>query len=255
MLRIFHRSCLNNSLLNTSNKQSLAGAVKLSSSCPQNILNHFLQNGQVENLKLFPSEWKRITSKKETELYVADQDAAKVIAKTISRFHVKNVPFFEINPGPCILSKALLHYINPKKLGLIEKNDNFAHFQKVWKWQKIFNVNINQCPSTFQSMAQSHKSKVLLSSMKDRWTHYMSMVSFILEHSDKKQWHEDVICQIFVYLQTDNYFRIVTDIIKQRRLFTNGRIDIFAILPSIEYMVINSLISNGFIIFISLIFR
>lgn len=130
MLQQFNRFYLNKLLLNANNRYFLIRTAN-ASTCSKRIHEHFSKNGQLSNLDLFPSDLKQVRSKKHIDLYVADNEAAEVIAKTIARFRVENVPFFEINPGPCILTNALLRHVNPKKLGLIEKNKEFTHIQ-VW---------------------------------------------------------------------------------------------------------------------------
>lgn len=76
--------------------------------------------------------------------------------------------------------------------------------------------------------------------MKHRWTNYNSTVNFILEHCAKKEWHESVTCQIFRCSQFYDFHQIIADVVQQRKIFANGRVDIFATIPSIEYMVICS---------------
>lgn len=99
--------------------------------CSRRMYNHFLKNGQIDILQQFPREFKRVTTKRDPELYVADENAAKQITNAIARHRVKEVPFFEINPGPFVLTKALLHQLKLKKIGLIERNEAFANIQKV----------------------------------------------------------------------------------------------------------------------------
>lgn len=99
--------------------------------CSQQIYKHFLKIEQTTNLDLFPCDIKKVTTKKNPSLYVADQQIADQIATSISRFRKKNVPFFEINPGPCILTTSLLNQLKPRKIGLIERNDEFTNVQQV----------------------------------------------------------------------------------------------------------------------------
>lgn len=96
------------------------------------ILDHFQNSGQITNLNLFPSNLKRVTRKKIQQIYVANEQAAEEIAKLIGQFHRKNVPFVELSPGPCILSKALLNQLDMKRLVLIQKGDEFADIQQVY---------------------------------------------------------------------------------------------------------------------------
>lgn len=86
-------------------------------------------------------------------------------------------------------------------------------------------------------MVQLNPSNILLNPNKYRNSHYISIANFIQKQSEKQQWHKQISSQLFMYLHRDDIYRIIDDVVKQRRLFTNGRIDIFAILPSIEYMV------------------
>lgn len=130
MQRKFIRICLNKSFLNA--YTPFINKTAKASTCSRKILNHFSNNGQLSNLDLFPSELKVVTSKKDKKIYVADKNAAEKIANTISRLRVTNVPFFEINPGPCILTQSLLHHINQEKLELIEENEEFMNIQEVW---------------------------------------------------------------------------------------------------------------------------
>lgn len=104
---------------------------KVKANCSQKIYKHFLKIGQTSNLELFPSELKRVTSKKNPSLYIADQNIADKIASEISRYRNDDVPLFEINSGPCILTRSLLSQLNPSKFGLIERNDEFSEIQRV----------------------------------------------------------------------------------------------------------------------------
>lgn len=131
MLQKSNTICLKNTLLKAYNNIQFSTLATKADKCSSNILKHFSKSNQISNLDLFPSELKRATSKKDTRTYVADNNAAEVIAKALSRLRVNDVPFFEINPGPCILTKALLSHLKPKKLGLIERNPEFLHFQQV----------------------------------------------------------------------------------------------------------------------------
>lgn len=102
------------------------------------LLDHFNQIGQTSNLDLFPSELKRITSKQEIQVYIANDDAAQKVTNLISKFHNKNVPLFELNPGPCILSKTLLDQLNLEKLVLIEQNEDFKDIQTVRSFNCLY---------------------------------------------------------------------------------------------------------------------
>lgn len=69
------------------------------------------------------------------------------------------------------------------------------------------------------------------------WFHYNNTVNFIRDNSGKSEWHENIVAQVFMNLQSTDVYRIIDDVIKQRRLFANGRVEIFATIPSFEYMV------------------
>lgn len=102
------------------------------STVKQKITKHFKSNDENENLSKFPSYFYKISHKKRpTAVYVADQKAAQIIVDSIRRFHKPNVPFFEVNPGPCILSECLLSQLNPIQLYLLESNSDFDAVQKV----------------------------------------------------------------------------------------------------------------------------
>lgn len=101
------------------------------------ILDHFEKSGQITNLNLFPADAKRITRKKNQQIHVANEQTAQQIANSVSRFYKKNVPFVELSPGPCILSKALLNQLDMEKLVLIQIEEQFAEIQKVFV--SIFN--------------------------------------------------------------------------------------------------------------------
>lgn len=96
------------------------------------IHDHFERSGQTTNLNLFPADSKRVTRKKNQPIHVANEQAAQQIAKLISRFYKKNVPFVELSPGPCILSKALLNQMDMETLVLIQMDKEFAPIQQVW---------------------------------------------------------------------------------------------------------------------------
>lgn len=96
------------------------------------ILDYFKTSGQITNLNLFPTDLRRVTRKKHQQIYVANEQAGQEIAHSISRFYEKNVPFVELSPGPCILSKALLNQFDIQTLVLIERDGEFANTQQVF---------------------------------------------------------------------------------------------------------------------------
>lgn len=95
------------------------------------IRNHFVKSGQLSNLNLFPEDLQRITSKKQSQIYVASKGASDQIANLIGQFHEKTVPFVELLPGPCILSEALLKQLDMSTLLLVEKDKQFVDIQQV----------------------------------------------------------------------------------------------------------------------------
>lgn len=100
--------------------------------CHSKILKHFKVNNQESILKQFPNELTDKISRKEPKsIYVANENTANSIAKTISKYHKENVPFFECNPGPGILTANLLQHLHPKRLRLIEKCIAFSSIQAV----------------------------------------------------------------------------------------------------------------------------
>lgn len=88
-----------------------------------------------------------------------------------------------------------------------------------------------------QRFKEAHGSKVLQEAIKSTWRHNITITNFILKHCEQRQWHEDIVYQLFICLQTDDVYRLVMDVIGQRRLFGNGRAEIFAIVPPLEYKV------------------
>lgn len=113
-------------------KRLFSGRVKRG--CSPKIYEHFLMNGQTSVLDSFPKGLKKITRKKDISFYVADQKMSDEIVSRIARFHNKDVPFFEINPGACILTKSLLSQLKPQKLVLIEGDEFFTQIQTVIQW-------------------------------------------------------------------------------------------------------------------------
>lgn len=130
MLRKLNRIDLKKAIPNVSNIKNLIGVCN-ARSVSQKIVNHFSKIGQTSNLDLFPNDLKKVSPKRDQTWYVADEKAGEIIAKAISPFYRENVPFFEINPGPCILTKALLRHLNPSILGLVESKEEFSHVQQV----------------------------------------------------------------------------------------------------------------------------
>lgn len=103
------------------------------------IHEHFEKSGQITNLELFPTDSKRVTRKQNQQIHVANEQTAQQIANLISRFHKKDVPFVELSPGPCILSKALLGQLDMETLVLIQMDKEFAPIQQVF----LSAVNLN----------------------------------------------------------------------------------------------------------------
>lgn len=129
MLRNINRiSCFNPFLINL-NAKHLSGKSK--GGCSRQIFNHFEKSGQVSNLDLFPSDLKRVAVGKFPHIYVANKEISEKIAQYITKFHHNDVPLFELNPGPCLLSSALLSHLNPKTLILVEKSEEFLSIQHV----------------------------------------------------------------------------------------------------------------------------
>lgn len=100
------------------------------------------------NLELFPADLKRVSRKKDQQIYVANEHTAHQIANLIKRFHRKNVPFVELSPGPCILSKALLDQLDMETLVLIQTNNEFATIQQVFNSNtsdsiEFFTISVN----------------------------------------------------------------------------------------------------------------
>lgn len=96
------------------------------------ILKHFKVNDQESILEQFPNELTDKISRKEPKsIYVANEKTANLIANTISKYRKENVPFFECNPGPGILTANLLQHLEPKQLRLIERCTAFISIQEV----------------------------------------------------------------------------------------------------------------------------
>lgn len=105
---------------------------QFASTVNQKIKKHFKSTDENETLSKFPSHFQKISHKKEpSAVYVADRKAAVTIVDSIRRFHKTNVPFFEVNPGPCILSECLLSELQQIQLYLIETNGDFNTIQEV----------------------------------------------------------------------------------------------------------------------------
>lgn len=104
---------------------------KLKRNCSPKIHEHFKRIRQTANLNLFPVELKKVITKKDHALYVADKNIAEKIASTITRFHNDSVPFFEIDPGPGILSNSLISQLNTKEFLSIERSGNFTEIKTV----------------------------------------------------------------------------------------------------------------------------
>lgn len=68
-------------------------------------------------------------------------------------------------------------------------------------------------------------------------TYYKKTSNFILNSCKKRQWHEDIVYQMFSCLQFIDCYRLINDVVFQSRFFSNGRADIFAIIPTYELMV------------------
>lgn len=96
------------------------------------ILKYFNKNDNTANLNAFPVNYRKvITKKKPNAFYLANKTTANQIVDVISRYHNKNLPFFEVNPGACILTKSLLERLKPEKLYLIERCKDFSEIQTV----------------------------------------------------------------------------------------------------------------------------
>lgn len=104
---------------------------KLKGNCSPKIHEHFKRIRQTANLNLFPVELKKVITRKDHALYVADKNIADKIASIISRFHNDSVPFFEIDPGPGILSNSLMSQLNIKEFISIERSGDFTEIKKV----------------------------------------------------------------------------------------------------------------------------
>lgn len=95
------------------------------------ILDHFEKSGQTANLDLFPTNLRRVTNKNHPQIYIANEQTGEQIANAVCQFYDKKVPFIELLPGPCILSKVLLNQLDMRTLVLIEGDGEFTDIQKV----------------------------------------------------------------------------------------------------------------------------
>lgn len=73
----------------------------------------------------------RRSSYKNPQLYVANNDTAVQIITSLSKYHNKNVPFVELNPGPCVLTRQLVKQLPIKRLILVEEAQKFEDFHTV----------------------------------------------------------------------------------------------------------------------------
>ncbi|XP_031617857.1 dimethyladenosine transferase 2, mitochondrial [Contarinia nasturtii] len=175
------------------------------------ILKHFTSTGQQSNLKLFPREMRTSCSKSKF-LYVASDETAQIIAKAIQPHYITNVPFFEVDPGPCILTRAFLQHLRPTTLALINR----------YKAEKF---------KTIQENLKLYQPQVLLKEEHVELFHYIS------EYSVKQQWHENIVAQLFLTLKTSRFINyLIYDIVFEKKLCKNGRVEIFAVMPTIESM-------------------
>lgn len=67
---------------------------------------------------------------------------------------------------------------------------------------------------------------------------YNETARFIRENSKQSEWHKNITGQLFMSLQPSDIYRLINDVIEQKRLFESGRIEIFGTIPSYEFMVI-----------------
>lgn len=130
MLKPFHVNRLLTSCCDVSQLRQFCIEPKIKRGS-RKILDHFKKSGQQKSLDLFPANLKRVTTKSQ-QIYVANEQAAQKIANLISRFYKKNVPFIELSPGPCILSKALLNELDMKTLVFMQRDEEFTDIQKVF---------------------------------------------------------------------------------------------------------------------------
>lgn len=84
--------------------------------------------------KVILTEFPHLKAKSREEcpqLFVGNEGTAKEIVNIIGKYHKPNVPFFEINAGPCIFTKELVKHLPITKLVLLENDDRFEDVQKV----------------------------------------------------------------------------------------------------------------------------
>lgn len=74
----------------------------------------------------FPEKFFHKKSNKSTHLYVGDPKATKIITKYLFENLNDNIPLLEINPGPGVLTQAILNMEHNRNLMLIE---NMTHFK------------------------------------------------------------------------------------------------------------------------------
>lgn len=100
----------------------------------RHILDYFNKTDNTANLNAFPVNYRKVITKKNPNaFYLANENTANQIVDVISRYYNKNLPFFEVNPGACILTKSLLERLKPEKLYLIERCNDFNEIQTVTK--------------------------------------------------------------------------------------------------------------------------
>lgn len=78
---------------------------------------------------------------------------------------------------------------------------------------------------------------VLLRQVNYDWLYFGSATDLIHQLCEKRQWNDDIVCQLYINSLSQDIDRIIGGVLKQENLFTNGRIEIFTTIPAIEFMV------------------
>lgn len=64
------------------------------------------------------------------------------------------------------------------------------------------------------------------------------MNDLIFEYCERREWHEDIVFQLFLCSQLEDIHRLNNDILLQTGLFSYGRAEIFTVMTPLDFMVI-----------------
>lgn len=82
-----------------------------------------------------------------------------------------------------------------------------------------------------------HPSKVHLRAANAKWNFNKSIRDKIFQFCEQREWCDDVVFQLFFHSKLEDLQRLNFEVIRQCGFFAYGRVEIFTIMSSLDFLV------------------